>query len=239
VRFLRRRLVPILIVVGLIIALFVATTGASLPDDGEPIAISPDDALVFARKLTVAAGDATSTKAVSIVVTDEEVTSFLAIASLLSGELQTAGGSGDLSELTSLGDAIPGGNVASVDNWKDLVESQGGIGSVLTRGLDLRVAIQEPEVRFTAEGEVIIRGYGKVAFITVPARLVVKPQIVDGQVEFDLVEGQFGRLPLPGAMSNLAESAIERALLGGYDIASVERIIVSDGTFAFTGQLNR
>ena len=238
-RFLRRRMVPILVVVAVLVGLFVVTSGASLPDDGEPITVSADDALAFARKVTEAAGDATSSKAVSLTVTEREVTSFLAIASLLSGELENVGGSGDLSELMTLGDAIPAGDIGSVDNWKDLVGSQGGIGSVLTRGLDLRVAIREPEVRFTGDGEVIIRGYGKVAFISVPARLVVKPQIVDGQVDFGLVEGQFGRLPLPGAMANLAESAVERALLAGYDIASVEQISVSDGTMRFVGRLNR
>lgn len=235
--FIRRRIIPIAIVLAVLAVFFVVTTGSSLPDDGPAIPVSADDALAFATKVADAAKDAAGTKTVSLVVTDEEVTSFLAIASLLSGELVAAGGSGDLSDLTRLGDAIPDSERAS--GWTDLVESQGGLGTVLTRGLDLRVAIREPEVRFTPGGEVIIRGYGRLAFVSVPARLVVKPQIVDGQVDFQLVEGQFGRLPLPGAMANLAESAIERALLAGYDIASVEQISVSDGTMRFVGRLNR
>jgi len=108
-RFLKRRLIPILVVVALLAGLFAASTGASLPDDGTPIVVSPDDAIAFARKVADAASGASSSKAISLTVTDEEVTSFLAVASLLSGELKNAGGTGDLGELTGLGDAIPGG----------------------------------------------------------------------------------------------------------------------------------
>jgi DNA repair exonuclease SbcCD nuclease subunit len=40
-------------------------------------------------------------------------------------------------------------------------------------------------------------------------------------------------------MESLAERAVERVFLAGYDSASVEMMIVSDGTLAFTGQRNR
>ncbi|MFV1999714.1 MAG: hypothetical protein ACC654_05040 [Acidimicrobiia bacterium] len=238
-RSLRRRLIPILIGVAVLAALFFVTTGASLPDDGDPIPVSGDEALAFAMKMTDAVGDAQGTKAISITVTDTEVTSFLSIASLLSGELKDLGGTGDLAELTSLGASIPSTEGASVEGWRDLVASQGGVGTILTRGLDLRLAIREPEVRFTSDGEIIVRGFGKVAFVSVPVRLVVKPTIVDGDVEFELVEGQFGRLPLPGAISNVVEGALERALLAGSNVVSVEQITVEEGVLRFEGKISR
>ncbi|MEA3501277.1 MAG: hypothetical protein U9R47_00765, partial [Actinomycetota bacterium] len=66
--FLRRRMVPILVGVAVLVGFFFVTTGASLPDDGEPIPISADDALVFARNLADAAGDVPGTRAVDLTV---------------------------------------------------------------------------------------------------------------------------------------------------------------------------
>lgn len=75
--------------------------------------------------------------------------------------------------------------------------------------------------------------------MSIPARIVVTPRIVDGGVEFDLVEGQFGRLPLPGAMADLVEGAIERALPAGHSIAAVDDIEVAEGSLRFVGSLQR
>jgi hypothetical protein len=235
----RRRIVPIVVVVAAIAAAIFITTGATLPDDGEPIPVSGDAALSFAEKIVDSADSAGSSKTLTITVTDTEVTSFLAIASLLSGDLEDLGGTGDLSELVDLGGAIPDTEGTSVEGWSDLVASQNGVGSILTRGLDLRFAIRDPEVRFTSDGEIIVRGYGKLAFVSVPARIVVVPMVEDDQVTFELVEGQLGRLPLPGSVADLAEKAIERALLAGYDFAAVDEIDVSEGSLRFVGSLQR
>lgn len=238
-QFVRRRIVPIVLVVAVIAAAAFVTTGATLPDDGEPVAVSADAALAFATKIADSAGDAPGTKAVSLTITETELTSFLAIASLLSSGIEDAGGTGDLGELSNLNVGLPTAESIAVEDWRSLIESQEGLGSILTRGLDLRFTIRDPEVRFTRSGEIIVRGYGKLAFVSVPARIVVVPNVVDGQVEFDLVEGQLGRLPLPGGVASLVSEGIERALLGGHDIASVEQISVAEGSLRFVGQLNR
>lgn len=238
-RWVRRRMVPIILVVAVIAAAAFVTTGATLPDDGHPVPVSADAALAFATNVAASVGDAPGTKVVSISVTEGEVTSFLAVASLLSSGIEDAGGTGDLGELSSLDVRLSSSEGIAVEDWQSLVESQDGLGSILTRGLDLRFTIRDPEVRFTRSGEVIVRGYGKLAFVSVPARIVVLPNVVDGQVEFDLVEGQLGRLPLPGGVASLASAGIERALLAGHDIASVEQIVVTEGSLRFVGQLNR
>lgn len=238
-RWVRRRIVPIILVVAVIAAAAFVTTGATLPDDGEPVPVSADNALAFATNIAESVGDAPGAKTVSISVTESEVTSFLAIASLLSNGIEDAGGTGDLGELSDMNVGFPSVEGIAVEDWQSLVESQSGLGSILTRGMDLRFTIRDPEVRFTRSGEVIVRGYGKVAFVSVPARVVVVPNVVDGQVEFDLVEGQLGRLPLPGGVADLVSVGIERALLAGHDIASVEQIVVTEGSLRFVGQLNR
>lgn len=235
--FIRRRIVPIAIGFAILAIVFFATVGASLPDDGEPIVVSEDAALSLANKVAGAVGDAPGTKSIDIVVTDTEVTSLLSIAALLSDDIQAAGGTGDLSEIGRLG---VGGteSPASVPSWTELIESQDGFGSILTRGLDLRLAIRNPEVRFTRSGAIIIRGHGGIGPLSMPARAVVVPQVVDGALEFEVVEGQLGRLPMPGGVANVAADAIERALLAGYNVAHVERIDVDAGSLHFVGGLS-
>ncbi len=255
-RTLRRRLVPILILVGLVVLLLWLTSGGTLPDDGEPIPVSADDALALATKVVDAVGDAPGTKEVVLSVSDREVTSFLAIAAVLRSGLEDAGGTGSLEQLPELEGQLPdlqgrledlanargdtsSDDALSVEKWRELIESEDGLGSVFSRGLDLRVTIKEPEVRFNADGSIIVRGYGRWALLNVPARLVVRPQIVENQVQFEVVEGQFGRLPLPTFLSNVASNIIERALLAGHEIASVDVIDVSEGTMRFSGRINR
>ncbi|MGB9359730.1 MAG: hypothetical protein WCC01_14355 [Acidimicrobiia bacterium] len=235
--FIRRRIVPIAIGFAILAIVFLVTVGASLPDDGAPIVVSEDAALSLANRVAGAVGDAPGARAIDIAVTDTEVTSLLSIAALLSDDIQAAGGTGDLSEIGRLG---LGGTAspATVPSWTELIESQDGLGSILTRGLDLRLAIRNPEVRFTRDGAIIIRGHWGVGPLSVPARAVVVPQVVDGALDFEVVEGQLGRLPLPGGVANLAADAIERALLAGYTIAHVERIAVDAGSLHFVGSLS-
>ncbi|MCZ7533135.1 MAG: hypothetical protein M5U23_06995 [Acidimicrobiia bacterium] len=233
--WLRRRLVPILIVVGVVAVVFFFTIGASLPDDGDPVPVSGEAAISLVKKVQAAVGDAPGTKSITIQVTDEEVTSFLAIATLLSGQIEDAGGTGDLGQI----DLINTSSTTDIASWKELIDSQNGIGGILTRGMDLGVTIRDPEVKFTSAGEIIIRGYGKMGPLSVPARAVVMPEIVDGNLKLEIVEGQLGRLPLPGGVSNLLADGIEKALLAGHEVASVTRIDVSQGTLTVSGTVTK
>lgn len=228
---LRRYLVPILVGVGVLAIVFFITIGASLPDDGEPVPVSGEAAISLAKKIQTSVGDAPGTKSITIQVSDEEVTSFLAIASILSGQIEQAGGTGDLSQIDMLDTA----SATDIESWKVLIESQDGFGGILTKGIDLGVTIKDPEVKFTSAGAIVIRGYGRIGPLTVPARAVVTPAIVDGNLEFEIVEGQLGRLPLPGGISNLLADGIEKALLAGHNVATVTQIDVNQGTLTFSG----
>jgi hypothetical protein len=228
---LRRHLVPILIGVAVLAVVFFITIGASLPDDGDPVPVSGDAAISLAKKVQTSVGTAPGTKTVTIQVTEEEVTSFLAIASLLSGQIEQAGGNGNLDQI----DILEGSSTADIESWKDLIASQDGIGTILTKGIDLGVTIQDPEVKFTPAGAIIIRGYGKIGPLRVPARAVVRPAIVNGALEFEIIDGQLGRLPLPGGVSDLLGDGIEKALLAGNQIATVTQIDVGAGVLTFSG----
>ncbi len=233
--WLRRRLVPILIGVAVLAVVFFVTIGASLPDDGEPVPVSGEAAISLVKKVQTSVGDAPGTKSITIQVTDEEVTSFLAIATLLSGQIEDAGGTGDLGQI----DMINKSSTTDVASWKELIDSQDGIGSILTKGMDLGVTIRDPEVKFTSAGEIIMRGYGKMGPLSVPARAVVVPEIVNGNLELEIIEGQLGRLPLPGGLADLIADGIEKALLAGHSVVSVTRIDVAQGTLTFSGTVTK
>ncbi|MCB1246865.1 MAG: hypothetical protein KDB69_06355, partial [Acidimicrobiia bacterium] len=126
---------------------------------------------------------------------------------------------------------------ADLDAWKALVASQGGLGSILTRGIDLGVTIKDPEVRFTRSGEIIVRGSGKIGPLTVPARAKVRPYIANDDLAFDVIETQLGRLSLPDSAAQLLSSGLEKAILAGRNVASVTRIDVTEGSLRFAGNV--
>src|SRR5690606_7478168 len=128
-----------------------------LPDDGDPVPVSGEAAISLAKKAQTSVGTAPGTKSITITVTEEEVTSFLAVATILSGQIEEAGGTGDLGQI----EMINKSSATDVESWKELIDSQDGIGAILTKGVDLGVTIRDPEVKFTSAGEIVVRGYGK------------------------------------------------------------------------------
>lgn len=237
--WLRRRMIPILIVVAVILLVLFITSGAALPDDGDPIAVSDEAALAFVEKVAAQTGGAGEGKTVRLRFTEEEVTSFLNVAATLSERMREQGGTGDLDELDSYDASELGVNITSVEEWKELIEANGGLGRTLTDGITMRVAVRSPEVRFKSDGSIIVRGTVRFGFVDLPARLVFAPTVSDGELDLGFVEGQMGRLPIPGSVVGLIESGVERALVAGHDIGTVTRVTVGDGTIVFAGSLSR
>jgi hypothetical protein len=81
---------------------------------------------------------------VSLNVSERQVTSLLVIASLLSSGIRGCRGTGDLSELAGIDAALSSAAYPEVEGWSDLVESQNGLGTILTKGLDLCFTIRDP-----------------------------------------------------------------------------------------------
>jgi hypothetical protein len=209
---------------------------AELPSDGAPIATSPQAAARFVQKLNTAGERAVDTRQLSLTVTESEVTSFLNLASLLTGQVP------GLASLESL-DGVPAlqgtGEAAQLTEWLDLLRTQEGLKDLDPSNLSLRLGIKEPEVRFKANGQIVVRGYVSVLFWRWPIRVVVAPRASQGELVLDFVEGRLGRIGMPEVVFDLLGKGVARAILAGREFAEVSQLRVDAGQLVITGRYKR
>ena len=212
---------------------------AELPDDGPRIATSQAAGLRFAEKVATAGERAAESKRLRLTVTEREVTSFLNIGSEMSRQLQAIYGVDELAQLSQLQREQALQNIDGLSEWAGLLErAQGSLGLDLPDG-DLRVTIQEPEVRFERSGQMIIRGYGAVLGFRLPLRLVMAPRASSGELVLDFVEGTLGPLSVPEGIVDLVGKGLARLILAGDDFVEVSKIEVADGSLTLSGQYLR
>lgn len=237
--FARRILVTVLILIVLIVGLIWLTSGGSLPDDGEPVAVSTDEALAFLERSTTALKGAGAGGSISLTVTEEELTSFIAVGSRLTKLLQTTPTEEQVAELEALTTSGEVQGLELIERWEALMEErdESGWRRLVPDDFKLELTLEEPEVRFLADGSVIVRGSGEWGFFSVPARVVAVPKASRGDLEFDFVEGQLGRVGLSETVFDLVGDGIERLLLAGNDVAEISALDVRDGVMSFTARL--
>jgi len=211
---------------------------ATLPDDGPPIATSREGAQQFLTKITTAAQSGTENNQITLTVTQEEVTSFLVVGAELADQLQEKASLENLEDLADLENLEGLEEIPGIQEWQNLAKQREGLPRIGLPNLSLRLGIEEPEVRFQGSGQVIVRGYARVRNLRQPARIVVAPKAEDGELSFDFVEGQVGRLPLPKGLFDLVAQALVRAILMGQDFAEITRIEVTEGTLTLSGRAN-
>ena len=212
---------------------------AELPDDGPRVATSQAAGLRFAEKVAVAGERAAESKRLRITVTEGEVTSFLNIGSEMSRQLQAIYGVDNLAQLSQLQREQALQKIDGLPEWAGLLErAQGTLGLDLPDG-DLRVTIQEPEVRFERNGQMIVRGYGAVLGLRLPLRLVMAPQASSGELVLDFVEGTLGPLSVPEGIVDLVGKGLARLILAGDDYVEVSKIEVSNGSLTISGRYLR
>jgi len=231
---------------------------AALPDDGPDPAISGEAALRFIQKSAAAGQQLADQKAFTLVLTEEEVTSFLNVRSEVMRQMQTQGlaqiqnleGTGGLEQLGNLEDfealaglegledlGIEG---VDVDLLRRLFPGSGGTdgrGGGLLGRLGLRVGLRQPSVRFLGDGQLIARGTLTLLRWEWPARFVLAPYAADGEIAFDFVEGQLGPLPVPALIFDMLGRGIAAALMAGQEVAEITEIRVAAGTFTLSGRV--
>lgn len=207
---------------------------ADLPDDGPPPATTAASAGRFLQKLTTAGEGAANTGRFTVTVTDEEVTSFLNVGTLLRRQL------GDLpiQDLDQLQD-IPELEGIDLDRYRDLLGEEGRIPALGDDGLRLRLTIQEPQVYFLGNGSMIVRGEARFLVISLPVRVVAAPRASQGEFVLDFVEGQLGPVPMPEILFDYIGKGLTRALLAGREVAEITEIRVTDGVLTVSGRWNR
>jgi hypothetical protein len=209
---------------------------AELPDDGPRVATSQAAARSFAEKVAAAGERASESKRLRITITEAEVTSFLNIGSEMARQLQATYGVDSLTQLDQLQREQALQNAEGLPEWAALLERARG-----TLGLELpddrlRVAIQEPEVRFEQNGQIVVRGYAELLVLRQPLRLVMAPRASAGELVLDFVEGTLGPLSVPEGLVDLVGQGLARLILTGSDYVEISKIEVADGSLTLSGR---
>ncbi len=223
---------------------------ASLPDDGPPIPVSREAAVRFAQKTLAGANGTGDGGTIRFTVTQEEVTSALAIGArwvsysqggplfegvpglegVLDGQeveklLESQGSDG------LQGSEIPPGIINLLENLQP--EDGGGINLP-----DIRLKLEEPQVYFKGDGRIILRGNGRLLRWRLPVRMVIAPSAAQGELIFDFVEGQIGKLPMPKFLFDPLGDLLARVLLSGRKFARISELSVREGALTFSGRLS-
>lgn len=229
-----RRLLIAAIVVVLLLVSCVGSSDlleAELPDDGPPPAASAASAGRFVQKLTTAGEGAANTGRFTLMVTDEEVTSFLNVNAILRQQVDTL----PIDDLGQIQD-IPELEGIDLDRWRELLRQKDGLPPLGDDGLGLRLVIEEPGVYFLGNGHAIVRGNARFLVASLPVRVVTAPRASQGELVLDFVEGQLGPLPMPEILFDYLGKGLARALLAGREYAEITDIRVTDGVFTVSGR---
>jgi hypothetical protein len=112
-----------------------------MPDDGPPPAVSLGAAVHFIEKVIAAGETAVDTDRFTISVTQEEMTSFLAIGSELTERLQGLQDIENLGEIEGLEGTV---DTDDLEAWQQLVEKYNSASDAKLPDLSLRLVIEEP-----------------------------------------------------------------------------------------------
>ena len=210
--------------------------GSELPNDGPPIATSQAAARQFVEKVTDAGLNGSKTGQITLTLTQEEVTSFVQFGAELAEQLQQAKNLETLEDLAEVEDVEGLEGIEDVEKWQELARRREGLPSIQLPDLSLRLGIQEPEVRFLANGQIIVRGYGQLRNVQQPLRVVVAPRAEDGELVLDFVEGKLGPVPLPEGLFDLIGEGLAQIILLGQEWAEITQIAVTEGVLTISGR---
>lgn len=218
-----------------------------LPDECPEIAVSQDAAVSFLTKVLTAGEGATQTRSVRVTVTQQELTSFVAIGSLLAEQMQ------ELQNLQNLQNLSPeqAQQLQELENLQGMErlqalqefnEQRQESGNTGPTGLpipdtSLHVALEEPQICFRDDGRVAVEGYGAIRGRRQPLRLILAPRASQGELVLDFVEGDLGPVPMPEPVFDTIGSGLSKAILAGRDYAEIDEISVQQGSITIGGRL--
>lgn len=231
-----------LVVVAVAVGCERPTLTAEMTDDGPAVPVTRESAISFIQK-SVAAGQGASSGLVSWQVTQEEVTSFIALGADLAELLQMQNRLGNLTPaerarldeiLTRL--EIDESQISTVLAQLEAQQEAAGLGGLPIPDLALRLLLREPQIYFRANGQIIARGYGEIRGRSQPIRLVFAPRASAGELELTFVEGMVGPIAVPDELINAVGSGVARAILAGNAYAEITELRVEEGVLTFGGQ---
>jgi hypothetical protein len=169
----------------------------------------------------------------TVTATQDEVSSFLAYGHENLGYYQDAFDAGQTPEARQ----IPGMEQYVTDaQWTALMQQfndSTNRAAVLLR--ELRDNLQDPRVYFTAEGQIVVRGFASVAGARTPVRVVLVPEERTNDVRLSFVEAQLGGLQAPDWVSNMIEEALDRAIRVGEQDVRITEVVIVEGQATISG----
>lgn len=207
-------------------------------DYGDPVPATTTDAARVLTRGSERIRQAPESGAIRLTMTEEEATSALAVGLMLP-ELMRAAEGIPQEEIQNAPDleALRERVWAEADAQREaMMENAGFLEGLLIR-LDPKIRSGDVQVRFEANGEVVVAGFIQAWWFRQPGLFVFSPRAADGELSLDFVNGRLGRLPLPEFAFDWMGGAAVRALQLGRDYAEIREITVGDGTLTFEGRL--
>jgi len=203
----------------------------------EPVVeTSPEAARALVEKVVATGEEGADGDEVTLTLTQEEVSSFLDVASSVA-HVAAAQGADSLSDLERMDpDTLPEG-AGDLPELLAVLRAEGNLPDVQLPDLEYWSRIYDPRVRFEADGEMVLTGNVDLLGFRQPVRIVAVPRREGGSVFLAFVEGRIGPLPVPSWLADQLVSNVDALLLLGQDYAAISNVTVTEGELSVTGRL--
>lgn len=200
-------------------------------DEGPPAPASMEAAERFATEVAAAAESAATSGQFTLTITDEEATSVLKYYPVL---IQRVDGlrAGDLTQVDDVGE-LEG---FDLDGWRRLTHWLDRLPALRDGGSIHDLTVDNPAVTFQGNGQTIFVGRARWLFARLPFRVVLAPQVSEGELVLDLVEAQAGPFSVPQAVFDYLNRGMAWALLTGQEYGEITEIQVSEGALVISGR---
>jgi hypothetical protein len=229
------------LVLALLAVLVMAGCNSQSPGNGqgvdEPVVeTSPEAARSFVEKVIVAGRQGSDGDEVTLTVSQEEVSSFLDLASQVA-RVAAARGVDSLSDLERMDPGQLPEDARDLPALLAALRAEGYVTDVQLPDLEFWSRIHDPRVRFTAGGQVVVAGIVDLLGFRQPVRIVAVPRPEGDRVFLSFVEGHIGPVPVPIWLADQLVTNMDALLLLGQDYADVSDVTVTEGQMSVTGRL--
>lgn len=199
---------------------------------GPPVPVSEEAATSFFEKVARAGREGARTRSVSLTISEREATSALALGSEVAEVYQAM--------QTMTPEQLEAADPAQLRERvrrREARETDGSLGARISHALNPRIGLREAQVRFLADGRIVVSGWVYAWRWRQPALIVVAPRAERGEMELDFVEGRLGRLPAPEWLFDQTGKLLSSVILMGREYAEITALRVERGRLVLRGQV--
>lgn len=210
--------------------------GNPLDIDEGVVQTSPEAAQSFVEKVVATGQEGADGDEVTLTVTQEEVSSFLDLASRVARQA-AAQGADSLSDLERMDpDTLPEGT-EDLPELLAALRAQGDVPDVQLPDLEFWSRVSEPRVYFKENGQIAVVGLVDLLGSQQRVRVVAVPRPEGDRVFLTFVEGSIGSVRVPAWLAERVMANVDALLLMGQDYAEISQVVVSQGEMSVTGRL--